>query len=123
MKKPPRCRDCRREVVYVVTGTKLYDDGTYGPRRTAFDLDPVPTATCRVLAVVNSTRRGLVDVSTVHQPPAECFPVHRCPQYLERIVLDELDQLAARDDVLALMDRRPMTPTPPPPPQRVRRSA
>lgn len=91
--RKPKCSHCHREVVWAVVGVKAHDDGTLGPNRRAFDLEPVPTETCRVMAVVLSRTRGLLDVHTVANPPAECYPVHRCPQYEEAVVLDELEQL------------------------------
>jgi len=125
MSRVPTCRDCGSPVLYVVTGVKRHDDGTFGPQRTAFNTDPVPTDTCKVLAVVHSRSRGWQDVALVHRPPGECLPVHRCPQYLERIVLDELEQTTPAGAVHAFMDRAPVRPGPPPSDggQRVRRPA
>lgn len=92
------CRDCGAEVVFLITGNRLHPDGTMTPRRTPFELRPVPTATCRVLAVAfDRRRRVLVDVQDVARPPTECYPVHRCPQALERMTLERMD--TARPDL------------------------
>jgi len=109
-----RCRYCGAPVFSVVTGTKINDDGTVSPRRTLFNPTPVPTATCKVRAVVPSRARGWVDIADAHQPPDECAPMHRCPQYLDTVTMDELEQQLVRDDVQAFMDTRPMSPTPTP---------
>jgi len=110
--KPFQCRYCGAPVFSVVTGTTINDDGTISPRRTLFNTLPVPTATCRVRAVVASRSRGWVDPADVHQPPAECLPMHRCPQYLDKVAMDELEQLLAHDDVQAFVDSRPLSPIP-----------
>jgi hypothetical protein len=91
--RKPKCKYCEREVFWTVVGVKAHDDGTLGPNRRAFDFTPVPTATCRVMAVVLHRTKGLLDVHNVADPPAECYPIHRCPQYTDALVFDELDQL------------------------------
>lgn len=127
MRKPPKCRYCQREVVWAVVGVKAHDDGTLGPNRRAFDLEPVPTQTCRVMAVVMSRDRGLLDVHTVGNPPPECYPVHRCPQYLQALVDEDLQnastKVAVENFMDTFVDNGPMTPGPAPAaaPRRVRR--
>lgn len=111
---PPKCKYCQRDVLWAVVGVKAHDDGTLGPNRRAFDMTPVPTETCAVMAVVLSKSRGLLDVHTVANPPPECHPLHRCPQYTEALVLDELEQLRIGPALETFMDTRP-TPVGPPP--------
>lgn len=90
-----QCKFCQREGLWVRVGWRRYPDGTTGPDDRMFDLDAVPTATCRVRpAIALSRSRGLVFIDTAHPTPTSCYPVHRCPQALDAAVWADIDSAA-----------------------------
>lgn len=83
------CRYCEREALWIEMP---------GQPWRLYDLDPVPTATCAVPAVVLSRRAGWRWASATSAE--ECYPAHRCPQYLDAEELGPPWSIAADVDAL-----------------------
>ena len=84
-----------------------------------FDVDPVPAATCAVMAITRNRAGELVWANTAPNA-TQVFPMHRCPQYLEEQALtDPCRNVVADVESWLLRRTPPSSPTPTPSRQRV----